>query len=77
MDFSLVITGWLPYFHKLHLLSRQEDEWAKSFLSWDSGCLFRKGAGIGAQANGLELISLAKTPGVLLAGRWRLSLSSL
>lgn len=32
MDLSLVITGWLPYFHKLHLLSRQEkmDE-SKSF----------------------------------------------
>lgn len=57
MNFSLVVTGWLPYFQKLYMRSTQEDEWAKSFLSWDFGFLFRKGAGTGDHASGLDLTS--------------------
>lgn len=53
-----MITGWLPYFHKLPLLSRQEEDgWAKSFLSWDFGFLFRKGAGTGEHASSPEVTS--------------------
>lgn len=55
MNFSLVVTGWLPYFQKLHLLSTQEeDEWAKSLLPWDLGFTFGEEAGRGEHANSPE-----------------------
>lgn len=58
VHFSLVVTGWLPYFQKLHPLSRQkEDERAKSFLSRDLGFLSGKGAGTKERASSLERTS--------------------